>query len=400
MKKKLERIILTSKGEKTVFNKIDQNGVKTMIRKRILPMLAGLVFAATTAFTATNTTQNQGFSLEEGQLNPAYSAPARIDVQGAWDAYISADFLYWQTMIDDTAYAISSTKTSGSYPPQDGHFIYPKFKWRPGVKVGLGFNFDRDDWNLFFEWTHMLGRGSGSTARPDTGVLIPQSAFLDEALPVISKTCSDASMNGRQNYNTVDMNIGRPYYSGKHLVFKPFIGVRGAWIRNNVTEQYNHLNLTYSYVSNDVLTVATLTDGDWSKIKAKQRMWGLGPRVGLDSDWLLGCGCRFFNKTSGSLLFERTKNSFEHTVSDDIISDISRYYDDLDNPILSIKASKLNLFRPNINTVLGLGWGTYFDHHNWHFDISAAYELNYWFDHLLPKNMYQHGLTVELRLDF
>ena len=55
---------------------------------KLLPLLGTLV--ASTVIFGANEVKNyeQGMPVEEGQLGKGYSAPARIDVQGSWDAYI------------------------------------------------------------------------------------------------------------------------------------------------------------------------------------------------------------------------------------------------------------------------------------------------------------------------
>jgi hypothetical protein len=66
---------------------------------------------------------------------------------------------------------------------------------------------------------------------------------------------------------------------------------------------------------------------------------------------------------------------------------------------------------------MGFGWGRYFDNNNWHFDLSAAYDWQVFFNQnmlhsfsssyeMIAKNttvngnLYVQGCTITARLDF
>jgi hypothetical protein len=63
---------------------------------------------------------------------------------------------------------------------------------------------------------------------------------------------------------------------------------------------------------------------------------------------------------------------------------------------------------------LGLGWGSYFAHNTWHFDLAATYDFHvFWGENVMrafrdlvsnvegtPGNLFMHGLTLTTRFDF
>ena len=72
--------------------------------------------------------------------------------------------------------------------------------------------------------------------------------------------------------------------------------------------------------------------------------------------------------------------------------------------------------RAHTDLEMGFGWGSYFNNNGWHFDLSATYGFQVFWDQnmqryfvddvvaaasILPNgNLYVHGLTITARFDF
>jgi hypothetical protein len=326
-----------------------------------------------------------------------YNTPGRINVCGAWDFFLKADFIYWEVKRDLTEYAVSTTN-SYTNPALSGKVIRPSAKWRPGVKVALGGNSDHDDWTFLAEWTYILGKADGSATAPANGALLPVNQTTLEVFDRVSANNQNSRI--KIHYHTGDLNLGRPYYVGKDLVFAPFFGLRGAWIKDKERVSSETL-LALQFDGSTTTAIANLTES------TKQRNWYIGPRIGIDTKWELGAGFRLFGNAAGSILYTRGYISTKAT-SDDYASTLGY----TGNTVMSLKTDKHNQLRPNANTAVGLAWGSYFDKNNWHVDMVLGYEFHYWFDHITSLSsglqgennygggLYLQGATFSLQLDF
>ncbi len=347
---------------------------------------------------------NQGHTMQESQMMGGYSAPARYDVRSAWDFFFSGDFIYWQNRVDGLAFGITTNPNpAGSLlvaiPPQNGRILSPEFSWAPGVRLALGMNFDLDSWSTQAEWTHLVSSSNTSVGIKDADInrkaIFPTRVFSED--DAVSADNVDHSF--KNVLNILDFNMGRPFYSGKDLIMKPHVGFRASWMKNRENRTYGNLKDS----ARDVIGYLFYTTSSSS--------WGLGPRFGLDTDFLLGMGFRFFGNLAGSVQY--VKHTF--STSGQNLNSAS--------PIVagqgligSVSNKKDSNLKPNVDTAIGFGWGTYFDNSNWHVDLSLAYEFNLWADRYLDyvfvdnfsigsqvttyQDVAYHGGTFKLRFDF
>lgn len=312
-------------------------------------------------------------------LMPAYNAPARIDVRGSWDFFAEGSFTYWQALQDnmDLGVVIDSTSTLGLIKVVNNNANY-----HPGFRVGIGMDFERDDWDTFVEYTWFRGSQSNATHLDPTSTTVA----LEINWPNLNSIGSffDGSEHWRLHMDLLDWELARSYFVGSQLTFRPFFAARAAWIRQAVA---------ISGSDPTIPTVATLN--------SKSASWGIGPRAGLYSEWLLGEGLRFFGNAMADILFTQytTLSSF-YTLNGTSVSKRTQH--------------NLNCLRPHVEGELGLGWGTYFDNNNWHVDFSAGYGFQVFFDQNMFRkdapdllttfspngNLYVHGLNLNARFDF
>lgn len=126
----------------------------------------------------------------------------------------------------------------------------PDSKWSPGFRIGADMAFDCFDLEL--DWTHFNGRAS----------------FRED----------EQHGHWKIRYDVIDLTIGRNLCFGSCFYLKPFIGLRGARIHQTLK---SHLETLFtSIIGNNVV----FTDQD-----DKEDFWGLGPQIGLEADWYLGC---------------------------------------------------------------------------------------------------------------
>ncbi len=313
-------------------------------------------------------------------LNAAYNYPARVQTRCPWDIFFDASFVYWQPVLDNIELGIGNA-TSSPVTNVNGDFINMDFDFKPGFKVGLGGNFDHDNWDVRFGYTWFHTTNSKSAVAPTNGVIIPSQGTPARQ----TGTFASASENWDLRMDILDFDLGRWYYVGTKLVFHPVVGVRADWIRQ-------HLKTNYTSTS------------DRAVVTQNSRSWALGPKIGLDTNWNVGMGFRFFGNSEADLLFtDYTDSSFSETHT-------------LTTHPFQTKQSNIYAVRPHFDLDLGLGWGTALDCNNWYMDFTVGYEFQVFFDQNMFRhftddqmvansnmpngNLYLQGLTASFKLDF
>jgi hypothetical protein len=315
---------------------------------------------------------------------PAYSAPARIDIQCGWDLSIDAGFIYWQAIEENLNLGTDVNVTSFTTTGEAIQSIIPmNWKYKPGFQVSLGYSTDYDNWDFHGEYTWFHNKQTRSVYQPlSKGVaLLPNFGYppLDVAITTIYER---ANQTWKLNMDLLDLDMGRWFYSGTQLTVRPYAGARVAWINQNLNVLYTIGTTNLGYI-------------------ASSHSWAIGPRGGLDLNWNIGCGFRFITNAAADILFTRyTKINHRATSST--------------NPPFNTNVKDVNALRTHFDAMLGMGWGTYLCNHEWHFDINAGYEFQVFMDqnmlaqtqygpinHALQSgNLYIHGLTLKARLDF
>jgi hypothetical protein len=332
------------------------------------------------------------------ELTSGYNSPGRIDVKGSWDVFITGSYIYWQPREEglELGCLVNALNPSTETSPYQMAFDY-----KSGFKVGLGTNLDHDNWVAYLDYTrlHMKDHRSANLSSATTTYRIRPFWNCDDNL----YEGNYASASWKLRYDILELILARPFYSGTCLTLNGIAGLKGGWIN-----QKYRINYTDSYDIEEYGTYYTYTT------TSRTNSWVIGPQAGCDMNCLLGAGFRFFGDFSASLLYQRLKTT--------LYAPNGQYYVLRDGEATYLNEQDFySQITPNVNVSSGFGWGTYFDKNNWHFDLSASYDFNYYwsqnhmkrtFDEVnwdndfgvLPpgkvKDLILHGLTITARLDF
>lgn len=170
---------------------------------------------------------------------------------------INAELLYWRpelcglegafgnTTIATTVDANAITTTTVRETDKKPHS-----KWSPGFRIGADVMFNCLDVEL--DWTHFDG----------------------------SAKFSEGTQHGdwKIKYDVIDLTFGRIFCVNSCFYLKPFIGLRGAQIHQKLKSHLETL-FTSSLGNNTVFT----------DMNDKEDFWGIGPQIGLNADWDIGC---------------------------------------------------------------------------------------------------------------
>ncbi len=324
---------------------------------------------------------HSGHMIKDDVITSGYNETAKINVNGV-KMYLSAAFIYWQGKQDGLALGEDSITVSQI---NTRNTVRMDFDYEPGFKVGIGGYFKHDNWTLFADYTRIHETSSRSWTAASGHNLIPHWFITSDT----GITSSRASW--KYEYDMITGNLGRPYYVGKRLVFLPGFGLKGGWL----DQKYD---ITYTS------TTATRTNN------VKTTSWLVGPRLLFNTDWHLGCDFRFLANLNASLFYQKYKKI------------AARLNDPSDStaPNKNFSDNKEGFLRPNLSGLLGLGWGRYFIRQKMHFDIFAAYEIDYYWNQNMMANLIDrnvnsnsfiaamesigdfslHGLTINVRFDF
>jgi len=345
-------------------------------------------------------------------------ANARPEVQAkgctcpGW--FIAVDVIYWHPKVGGTEYAYTDSSpvllaapvaTVANGLPVSGRTKDVDFGWDWGFKVGIGYNFQHDGWDVFALYTRLDSADSDSSSPGRNSSIIPLrgsasitsangTAFAPAGTFVFAEF---AKTEFDVDYDRIDLEMGRHFYISEKLSLRPFIGLTAAWI-----DLHEQVRYTGGVPSN-----ATAPDSlgllvNTVHVKDDCDFKGLGPRFGFNTKWHLGHSFSIYGDLSLAFLYGHYDVSHRENYS--LIS-ANR---------ISLNAD-MNRITPNTNIGLGLAYDTYLNEDKHHIGLKLGYESHYWWRvnqmlkiddfNVLKFERYSedvsfHGITFEVRLDF
>ncbi len=179
--------------------------------------------------------------------------------------FASASLLYWRAYEGGHSVCVpgkeinETTKTNVSShfrgKTKDLHF-----KWRPGFRVGAGFQ-SSNDWDVAIFYTNF--RSSAER-----------------------HFCSERKFHWKLDFQVIDLVAGYTFCLSPCFTLRPFIGLRGAEIDRSLR----------GYQSNSCFTSSF-------RERNKQDFTGIGPLIGLGATLYLDCGFGLYANLAVSTLY-------------------------------------------------------------------------------------------------
>ncbi len=326
--------------------------------------------------------------------------------------YLFADALYWHADVTNAEWAFVSNASPIDVVKGSNKEL--AFKWNWGVRVGLGYEFEHDQWDsdIYYTWFKNRAAANSSISQASFTTPVGQSASsLNSNSFLFPSVITKGNATTTLTFQALDWELGRVFYISNSISLRPHVGIKGAWIRLKEGE---------SFVAEGTITPLTYT------VSNSTRSWGVGPSAGINSNWYFGSAntrCpkgqvknkpmwSIFGDVSGALMYGHFKNSHSETgTAAGVING-------------GCRPSHLNrnLMVPVLTGILGLAWDMCFDCDKIHLGIRAGYELQYWFRQnqrfsnfnngtlgtsvAAPRytrttgDLALQGLTIDVRLDF
>lgn len=313
--------------------------------------------------------------------------PSNFQVDAGADLFIFGDYLYWIAHEDGLYYAHTGAGTGTDTVPPDGSFDFDgnlkkvHSKWDNGLRIGLGLNFPKAGYDVLAYWTWFSTDASGSVHSPQASIL-PLWAHPDFD-PFSGVTFAKGKWD--LNLNIGDFEWGRSSWFGEHFSFRPFFGIRGLWLDQ---ELKNH----YTYDTAPVVLGSSHVNSDFR---------GGGLRAGADARFTIPCGFSIYGIASGSLLYGRFNANMRFKEDQQPIADTKDHF--------WKGISSLQL-------ALCLAWDSHFLKDHCHIEFHVGWEQNIWFNvnqmnHFMNNfhngsyfkensNLTLQGLIAGGRLDF
>lgn len=320
----------------------------------------------------------------------AYNAPYKVEVICPWDSFVTASYLFWEAKMDNTQYGdieveyVNLLQTDYKDMTVQNSRLDVDNKYQSGFKVGAGFTDNCDNWDFLAEYTFHRSSVKGSKS-------VANSAYSNDGSNTVSKfingyffTVLESEYNNFQqdmnfypfyasgkwdvDLDMGDLEVGREYYVGRNLLFRPFSSLRLTWLRQTYLAKYDG---PVSESINDAFNNPIETNGSFTSANTSSvRSWAIGPRFGFDLTWLFCGNFKAFSDMSTSILY-----TDYYKISTQGDYNLYNKNGDLFEHAVSTEEENKDLcaLRPQAELTLGFSWGCNWDCNRWFFDISAGY---------------------------
>ncbi|MCB1082372.1 MAG: MOMP family protein [Chlamydiia bacterium] len=219
---------------------------------------------------------------------------------------LQAEFLWWRAQIDHLEYAVNNGATPPAAAPfvTSGRVKEPDFSFDPGVRVSAGYDFGKENWDLFLRWTYQdttASGNTGTTAIPN-GV-VPLRDFTTNQGTVTVSVADTANATWKNTLNVFDIEMGYDYFLSRRCSLRPFMGIKAAWIDSSYKSRMQ--NVTF----NQQGTI------EFVEVNSKSDYWGVGPQVGMEGNLHIGWGFSVYGLTSAALVYGQYESSFSQQES-------------------------------------------------------------------------------------
>ena len=276
-----------------------------------------------------------------------YGNPSRSFCSNSYGIEAAIDGLLLQPFEEGFSYAIrnDNRQSSGGVDGAPGGAVINfQSEWQPAFRFSLGYT---PSFTLRALWMDFHAK-SVNHAHADTAL---SGAGLEGIwMPAIDSQVlyGSAAFRWKLDLDLVDFELGKRYQVSSALTINPYCSMRFAWIDQSV-------HAIYSLPSNSAYAR--------DQVMAMNDFHGIGPRLGLSSEWGFAHGWMILAGGSASLLYGRfnTHDGFSTAAasSAELLNDIDEHFSQM---------------APNADFNVGFGYGRSFSNSGWHFGVQIGYE--------------------------
>ncbi|MBS0605992.1 MAG: hypothetical protein JSR57_03490 [Verrucomicrobia bacterium] len=318
-------------------------------------------------------------AVEDKKVNGAMGtkSPPRFQLQHANRIFLECDFLYWRAEMDGIEFAVSSTSPNDADTDEMSSMTGGKwkdidFEWGPGFRVGIGYHTPYDFWDLSLLWTRFNHSSSGHAHQPSGGGL---AATWFTFATLLGINCEKASGHWDLNYNTLDLLLSRTFFVSRGLTLRPGLGIRGAWIDQDM--RYHYSGVDYVFLHGFGAPLGP------EKVNLSNDYHAIGILAGLGLDYCFNNHWSIYGNLAGSLLY----GGFE--VDEHLkVKGVNLFGR---RPFYHFSEDR-NRLKSNVEMGVGLKWESDLNRKRVHLSFFAGYEFIVWFNQNQLKNFWFSGL--------
>ncbi len=228
----------------------------------------------------------------------------------------SADFLWWKSYFGGFSYAMSGNALNNTNAsPNRGDVKKPPFAFAPGIKLLLGIDYKLDGFDSTAIYTGLYSGKERVSANLDSskGLAsnLPLFQELDFFVPALLNLNGEPTVQGivgasctwKQQFNVLDLELGRNFFISTNLTLRPAVGMKLSWIEENFDVQYEIIG-----------------PGEIFPCKLHQRQFGIGVRGGLNSLWQFTKEIGIYGNFAATALWSDFHNHFD--VSENLFGEV------------------------------------------------------------------------------
>jgi len=330
--------------------------------KKMWPTVAASLVAVTSVLSADNGKMNNNSMSDQDREKYGLMNPSVRPKQGNQHWWVVGDLLVWQPHSDGFEYVVDDAIYSSNIITQ-GQIQNPHFSWDAGFRIGAGYGFGHDGWDLGVKWTWFQStsrHGDDNCCQDNTDetvILIASDLVAADGGTNPDITASTYHNKYRLHLNLLDIELAREFMTSKWLYLRPHVGARGAWINQTSKNHYATVVASSTYAFDDY---------EWGN-----KFKGGGVRGGLDSQWNMGAGFSFYGNLALSLIYGRFNVEMEEETRTSSTS-VPTTRLDVEEHFNSVKGIA--------DVAFGLRWGHQFVDHQYNFAVSLGYEEHLFFN--------------------
>lgn len=306
------------------------------------------------------------------------------------------DAIYWHPKMGGTEYAITyvpedfftlnfdindqpvSITFALSHRP-NGDMKENDFSWDWGLKAGIGYKTPHDAWDILARYTWLDSHSTSQSTKDYPSALFPLKVYMPFTPDFNAVNVAKSTVN--IGYNNVDVELGRSFYLSKDFSFKPYIGLKGAWI--DIEQKAYYLQKKTA----SILQLLVEFDSPEFKSDTKSNFCGFGPRIGFENKYYLNNGFNLFGDFSASILygFFRTSQKdsipnagFGGLIPEDEVEQLEEFFNFTFSTDARDLKHKFHQYVPYASMWLGLEWNKYIFDKKHHVRLKAGYEVQYY----------------------
>lgn len=324
----------------------------------------------------------------QGTIGAGFTTARPDTVGNNW--FVFADVIYWHPKMGGTEYGITySPSDYVAVPPiippvaltnrPDGGLKENDFSWDLGFKVGLGYKTPHDKWDVLARYTWFQSHSTSQTNKNHPAGIIATklSTGLTPGFSIVHHAKSTIDMD----YNNADLELARSFFTSKNIAIRPHISLKGSWIDLEQRVRYVQDN------NPSLLGLLLEFESPEFKVNLKSRMWGVGPRFGVDTKYFVGNGFNFFGDFAASILYSHFKTKENDHIPNTrfggiLDPDTIETLEELLNITLSAPSRRLkhdfHQFVPFAQMLIGLEWNKFMNSNKQHIRLKMGYEVQYY----------------------